>query len=77
MIIFFSNYWINFLRLDKLKYGLTKNELINFLLSKKIEIRPIWHPNHLQKVFLNYQNYKIIKAEILLKILYVCLVVTY
>lgn len=63
----FSNYWINVLRLDTLKYGRTKNELINFLSSKKIEVRSIWYPNHLQKAFLNYQNYKITKSEVLFK----------
>lgn len=58
-----SNYWVNILRIDPKIYGRKKKELIQFLLSKGIEVRSIWYPNHLQKAFINHQKYKIIKSN--------------
>ena len=54
-----SNYWLNILEIKK---NLSKKELSNIIkhLSKNgIEVRPLWHPNHLQKKYKNCQTYKL------------------
>lgn len=56
-----SNYWLNILKINKKRYD--KNSLINKLNKKNIHVRPIWIPNHLQKPFLKFERYKIIKAN--------------
>ena len=53
------NYWLNILEIKK---NLTKKKLskiIKYFLRNKIEVRPLWHPNHLQKKFRNCQTYKL------------------
>ena len=55
-----SNHWLNLVQLIKQKNK--KNKLIKKFSMKKIEVRPIWRCNHLQKPYLNYQKYKITKA---------------
>jgi perosamine synthetase len=54
-----SNYWLNILIIDEKKYGVSKKVIIKKFKQHKIESRPIWYPNHLQKSFKNFQNYKI------------------
>jgi len=56
-----NNYWMNLLIINN-KYHLNKKSLIKKFLKKKILVRPVWKPNHLQKPFLKYQRYKISKA---------------
>ena len=36
-----------------------KIKLSKIFLNKKIETRSVWHPNHLQSPFKNFQKYKI------------------
>lgn len=55
-----SNHWLNLVQLIKQKSK--KNKIIKKFSMKKIEVRPIWRCNHLQKPYLNYQKYKITKA---------------
>ena len=55
-----SNHLLNLVQLIKQKSK--KNKLIKKFSMKKIEVRPIWRCNHLQKPYLNYQKYKITKA---------------
>ena len=62
-----SNCWLNILKIDEKTYGKTKESLINHMLSKGIEVRSLWFPNHLQKPFLKHQNYKIEKSLSLFK----------
>ena len=57
-----SNHWLNVIQIDKKKYGKSKKELINYMLSKKIQVRSLWYPNHMQKPFLNHQSFKIEKS---------------
>lgn len=54
-----SNYWLNVIQIDKRSYGKSKNDLINHLLSKNIQVRSVWYPNHMQKPFLKNQNFQI------------------
>ena len=37
----------------------TKNQLINHFLSKNIQVRSVWYPNHMQKPFLNNQSFQV------------------
>ena len=58
-----NNYWINILRSKK---KISKN-LVRHLIKNKIFVRPIWYPNHLQKIYKNCEKYKIKNALDLLK----------
>jgi len=54
-----SNYWLNILEIKK---NLSKNKLtkiIKNLEKNNIQVRPLWHPNHLQKKYKNCQMYKL------------------
>ncbi len=57
-----SNYWINILKIDK-GYKLSKNKLLKKLISKNIQARSVWFPNHMQKPYKKYQTYKIQLAK--------------
>ncbi len=56
-----NNYWLNLIRVNPNK----KNYFIKKFISKKINVRPVWYPNHLQKSFKACQTYKIKNALIL------------
>jgi len=62
-----NNYWLNILYIDEKKYHKSKKRLINQFLNNKIQVRPIWHLNHMQKPYKNCQSYKIIYANKLVK----------
>ena len=57
-----SNYWFYCLQIDKNRYGKDREQLMGHLYNNKIQTRPIWFLNHLQKPYINCQNYKIEKA---------------
>ncbi len=61
-----NNYWINILNLNNKKKTYLEKVLRN-LKQKKIEVRKIWLPNHLQKPFRKFQKYKIFNAQKLVK----------
>ncbi len=54
-----NNYWMYGLQIDKNVYPFDRESLMQKLGECKIQTRPIWHPNHLQKPFNNCENYKI------------------
>lgn len=58
-----QNYWFYSLLIDKDKYGLTRDELLQKLVDAKIQTRPIWGLIHEQKPYVKSQAYKIIKAN--------------
>ena len=60
-----SNYWLNIIYIDNKKYKHERNQLIHMLKDNNIEARPVWYPNHLQKPYINNQNYEIEKANYL------------
>ena len=62
-----NNYWLNILYIDEKKYHKSKKRLINQFLNNNIQVRPIWHLNHMQKPYKNCQSYKIIYANKLVK----------
>lgn len=57
-----NNYWMYLLLIDKMVYGMDKEQLLHYLSDNKIQSRPIWYLNHLQKPYKNCQAYKIEKA---------------
>ena len=63
-----SNYWFYCLQIDKAKYGKDREALMAHFADNKIETRPIWYLNHLQKPYRNYQSYKIENALKMLEI---------
>ena len=58
-----NNNWMNILRIKKTSKGFKIKKIVNFLISKKILVRPIWKLNHKQKMFKNYEKYKIYNAQ--------------
>jgi len=58
-----SNYWFYCLQIDKEVYGKDREDLMAYLSKNKIQTRPIWYLNHLQKPYKDCQNYKIEKAH--------------
>ena len=62
-----NNYWLNVLYIDETKYHKSKKKLINQFLINNIQVRPIWHLNHMQKPYRNCESYKINNAQKLVK----------
>lgn len=59
-----NNYWLNILKLDlKILGKKIFKKIIKKLKKNKIDVRPVWHPNHLQKKFKSFQKYKIFNAN--------------
>jgi len=58
-----NNHWMYALQIDKEIYGKDREELMQYLTKYEIQSRPVWHLNHLQKPYKNYQNYRIEKAN--------------
>lgn len=55
-----NNNWLNILKLNNKK--IKPRKLNKFLEGKNIETRMVWHPNHDQTMFKNYQKYKVTKS---------------
>lgn len=59
----FNNHWMNVLQIDSEVYGEDRETLMARLEKNRIQTRPIWHLNHLQKPYVNCQNYKVDYAK--------------
>lgn len=57
-----SNYWFYALSIDP-SYEMNRDEIISYLATKKIQVRPIWGLINEQKPYLKNQAYKIEKAK--------------
>ena len=57
-----ANYWFYSLKIDKEKYGIGRDELLQKLVDAGIQTRPIWGLIHQQKPYSACQNYEIEKA---------------
>ncbi len=57
-----NNHWLYALQIDTDKYGKNKDELLEILIKKNIQVRPLWYLNHLQKPYQDCQSYRIEKA---------------
>lgn len=62
-----NNYWMYALQIDKSVYGKDREQLMDYLTENKIQTRPVWHLNHLQKPYRTCQNYQIEKASVLME----------
>lgn len=58
-----SNNWLNILIVNKKKYGLSKEKIIQNFFKKKIETRSLWYPLHLQKPFKDFETYGITNSK--------------
>ena len=56
-----NNNWLNILQFNNNK--IKPRKLNKFLESKNIETRMVWHPNHNQIMFKNYERFKIKKSQ--------------
>jgi perosamine synthetase len=61
-----SNYWFYALYVHD-NYLFDRDEIITYLSSKKVQVRPVWGLIHEQKPYLGSQTYKIEKAKNYLK----------
>ena len=57
-----SNHWLNVLTFKKINKKFIQN-LRNFLAGKKIEIRQVWRPNHMQEKYRKFQKYNLLLSE--------------
>lgn len=62
-----NNHWMYPLLIDKNEYGMDRGKLMKYLADNKIQSRPLWYLNHLQKPYKDCQTYKIEKAYELLE----------
>lgn len=62
-----NNHWMYALRINQRRYGVSKNELIKRFAHEEIEVRPVWHLNHLQKPYRQCRSYRIENALKLLE----------
>ncbi|MCJ8341346.1 MAG: LegC family aminotransferase [Cetobacterium sp.] len=58
-----ANHWFYSVIVDKEKYGLNKDELLQKLVEENIQTRPIWGLIHEQKPFVENEAYKMEKAN--------------
>ena len=58
-----NNHWMNMLQIDSESYGENMESLMQRLEKNSIQARPVWGLNHLQKPYMNCQNYRIKRAE--------------
>ena len=58
-----NNYWMYSLQIDKEKFGMDKEQLMNHLKKNNIQSRPVWYLNHKQKEYKTFQSYYIEEAE--------------
>lgn len=56
------NHWFYSLKIDKEKYGIGRDELLQKLVDAGIQTRPIWGLIHQQKPYVSCQSYEIEKA---------------
>ena len=50
------------LQIDRTHYGLDREQLMSKMSSHKIQTRPLWQLNHLQRPYTQYQHYRIERA---------------
>lgn len=62
-----NNMWMYAMRIDKNKYGMNREEVMEKLSANKIQSRPVWYLNHEQKPYRNNFSYKIENAYKLLE----------
>jgi perosamine synthetase len=51
-----NNCWLTCLQIDAERFGTSRDELLSHLQKKKIESRPVWQLNHLQRPYKDFQQ---------------------
>ncbi len=62
-----NNCWMYAMQIDESIYGKDREQLMDYLTENKIQTRPVWHLNHLQKPYKKCQAYQIEKAFVLME----------
>lgn len=62
-----NNYWLNLLEIDPKIIKVKISTLIKELNREGVQLRPVWHLNHLQKHLKNFENYKISRSRNIVK----------
>ena len=57
-----NNHWLNLLQVDLVLYGRERDTIMNRMKDHRVQTRPIWKLNHLQKPYRNCQTDRIEKA---------------
>ena len=58
-----NNHWLNMLLIEPEVFGMHRESLMGYLQKNGIQSRPVWYPNHLQKMYRGCQTYRIDRAE--------------
>jgi pyridoxal phosphate-dependent aminotransferase EpsN len=48
--------WLSSFLIDERKFGMSQEQLIQFLAKAKVESRPVWKPMHTQKLYERYES---------------------
>jgi aminotransferase in exopolysaccharide biosynthesis len=62
-----NNCWMYALQIDRARYGMNREELMQSLGAQGIQTRPVWQLNHWQRPYRDCQGYRIEKAPELLE----------
>ena len=57
------NYWFYSIYVNKSDYGLSRDELMNKLITNKIQCRPVWKPVNDQKPYVSAMSIDVVKAR--------------
>ncbi len=60
-----NNCWLSCVQIDAKTFGRSRDEVLSILQANKIEARPVWYLNHLQKPYSHCQHLPIINAKYL------------
>jgi len=58
------NYWFYTFKVNELEANVSRDEILNKLISIGIQVRPLWYLLHKQKFLKTFQAYKVKKAKI-------------
>lgn len=62
-----NNHWLCAVRIDGARYGRDREQVMADLARRKIQTRPLWQLNHLQRPFIGAQAYRIERAQTMLE----------
>ncbi len=57
-----NNCWMYAMQIDVAKFGADREQVMKYLADNKVQSRPLWYLNHLQKPFKSFETFKITKA---------------
>ncbi len=62
-----SNYWLVVIKIELKKFNKKFDNLVDFLISNKINVRRLWKLNHIQKKYRHEFNYEIKNSKLMYK----------